>query len=62
MKAERFRKAFGIFHEKDVCDVTADDWVRLFMEVNIATKQGSGLLWSDIREIVDEIVYKGYNE
>jgi hypothetical protein len=55
-KYERFKKSFAEFHDKDVCDVTTDDWMRLFMEVHIATRQGSGLLWSDIEYIIKETI------
>jgi 3-methyladenine DNA glycosylase Tag len=56
LKYERFKESFAEFHDKDVCDVTVDDWIRLFMEVNIVTRQGSGLLWSEIEDIVKETI------
>ena len=55
-KTERMREAIIKFRDSDQ---EVSDYLYLFMVVSRVTRQGSGLLWSDINEILQEEI--GYD-
>ena len=54
---EKFTKAFQEFHDINECDVTAEDWLKLFMKFQQSIKQGSGILWGDVKDIVLSLIH-----
>ncbi len=53
-KKEIFKEAFHTFNETDPCGNEINDaWMKLFIKFHQTMKQGSGLMWGDIKEIID---------
>jgi len=57
-KQKEFWKMFENFLEKEWSDsgATPDEWVNLFFNVSEATRQGDGMLWSEIKDIITEVL------
>ncbi len=53
---DKFTKAFQEFHDIDECDVTAEDWMKLFMKFQQSIRQGSGIMWGDVRDIINTTI------
>ena len=52
-KQIKLKKAIELFNQSNK---SADNFMKLFVEVNYSTRQGSGLTWSQVEEVISNAI------